>query len=99
MAKLVLRTFPDETDLLIKEGSEIKVGGAPGAFDKEFRFMEDKLEEVRRILAGTNVTEADLDDLRDRLNTARYHYSSTTYNGCLLFSIEMVWNPVCKIFK
>ena len=61
----------DQTDSLIEQGSAIKVGGAPGAFEKEFNFMEEKLEEVRKILAGTNVTEADLDGLRDKLNSIR----------------------------
>ena len=59
--------FTDETNLLIKTGGEIKVGGAPGAFDREFKEMEEKLDEVKRILAGTNVSAEGLDELRDRL--------------------------------
>ena len=50
----------------------MKVGGVKGIFEAEFRAMEDKLDEVRRILAGTNVTRGDLDHLRDSLNIIRY---------------------------
>ncbi len=55
----------------MNEGSQIKIGGAPGAFEEEFRQMEEKLNEVRQILAGANVTGKDLDDLRDKLNLIR----------------------------
>ena len=50
----------------------MKVGGVKGIFEAEFRAMEDKLDEVRRILAGTNVTRGDLDHLRDSLTVIRY---------------------------
>lgn len=63
--------LPDETDMLIKEGSDIKVEGAPSAFDQEFKDMEDMLEDVRKILSGTNVTAQDLDELRDKLQQIR----------------------------
>ena len=63
--------FTDETDELVNEGSSIKIEGAPGAFRREFQEMERKLDEVRRILAGANVTSADLDGLRDRLAVIR----------------------------
>ena len=61
-----------QTNRLILEGSEMKVGGVRGIFEAEFRAMEDKLDEVRRILAGTNVTRYDLDHLRDSLNLIGY---------------------------
>ena len=64
-------SHPDETEYLVDEGSNIKFGGAPGAFEDEFNEMEGKLDEVRLILAGANVTGSDLDDLRDKLNTIR----------------------------
>ncbi len=67
----MLLLFIGETDLLVEEGSNIKVGGAPGAFEKEFKEMEDKLDEVKRILSGANFTSADLDQLREKLNTIR----------------------------
>ena len=63
--------FAEETDRLVTEGSNIKVSGAPGAFGKEFKDMEDKLDEVRRIIAGTNVTTEDLDAMREKLNQIR----------------------------
>ena len=34
--------------------------------------MEEKLDEVRVILAGANITGSDLDDLRDKLDIIRY---------------------------
>ena len=64
--------FLGQTSRLIHEGSEIKVGGVKGIFEAEFRAMEDKLDEVRRILSGTNVTQHDLDRLQDSLNLIRY---------------------------
>lgn len=63
--------FAEETDRLVTEGSNIKVSGAPGAFGKEFQDMEEKLDEVRRIVAGTNITTEDLDTLREKLNQIR----------------------------
>ena len=55
----------------MNEGANIKVGGAPGAFEDEFREMEEKLDKVRVILAGANITGKDLDELRDKLDTIR----------------------------
>ncbi len=69
----------DETDYLVNEGSQIKIGGAPGAFEEEFRQMEEKLNEVRQILAGANVTGKDLDELRDKLNLIRYNRPALKY--------------------
>ena len=56
----------------MNEGSNIKFGGAPGAFEDEFTDMEEKLDEVRAILDGANITGKDLQDLQDKLNTIKY---------------------------
>jgi len=63
--------FIEETTILISEGKLIKGGGASGAFEREFREMEDKLEEVRRILNGTGVSSSGLEDLRRRIKIIR----------------------------
>jgi chromosome segregation ATPase len=67
----IIGELKEETDRLVTEGRNIKVSGAPGAFGKEFKEMEDKLDEVRRIIAGSNVTAEDLDSLREKLNQIR----------------------------
>ena len=61
----------DETTSLVTIAGEIKYGGAPGAFDKEFLSMETKLDEVKRILAGSNISIGSLDDLQDKLRQIR----------------------------
>lgn len=53
--------------MLIKEGSEIKTGGVSGAFEEDFLEMEKKLEEVKRILAGTDISVEGLDEIRQRI--------------------------------
>lgn len=60
-----------ETTILLKNGSEIKYGGAPGAFDREFSYMESKLDEVKKILAGSNISVEGLEDLQAKLRQLR----------------------------
>jgi len=57
---------------LLKNGSEIKHGGAPGAFETEFVYMENVLEEVRRIIAGSNISLEGLENLMEKLQQLRY---------------------------
>ena len=57
--------------MLVNKGSNIKIGGAPGAFRREFEEMEKKLDEVQRILAGANVTSSDLEELEQQLDIIR----------------------------
>jgi len=64
--------FAEETVILLKNGSEIKYGGAPGAFEREFVYMETILEEVRRIIAGSNISVEGLENLMDKLQQLRY---------------------------
>jgi len=52
-------------------GGEIKIGGAPGAFEKEFQEIEEKLEEVKRIVAGANISEEGLQELLERIANMR----------------------------
>ena len=70
---LLLLLFPVDTSELIRVGSNIKHGGASGAFDSEFREMEMKLDEVRRILGGnTDVPTDGIDSLQKQLAEIRY---------------------------
>ena len=57
--------------ILLKNGSEIKHGGAPGAFDSEFIYMESILEEVRKIIAGSNISLEGLENLMEKLQQLR----------------------------
>ena len=59
--------FTDETQRQIGIGGNIKISGPPSAFEKEFQEMEKKLEEVKKILNGTGVTQADLDQITEKL--------------------------------
>lgn len=54
------------------DASHIKQTGITGAYSKEFSEMEDKLEKVRMTLADANITGADIEDLRDMIETLRY---------------------------
>lgn len=81
----IISELKEETDILVTEGSNIKVSGAPGAFGKEFKDMEDKLDEVRRIIAGTNVTTEDLDSMKEKLNQIR---KNLTDSGNELDTVE-----------
>jgi len=74
----IIKELKNETDILINQGSNIKVGGAPGAFEEEFRRMEEMLNEVRAILAGANVTGKDLDELRDKLSQIRQNLTASS---------------------
>jgi len=64
--------FAEETLILLKNGSEIEHGGAPGAFENEFRHMENILDEVRKIIAGSNISVDGLDNLMEKLRQLRY---------------------------
>ena len=63
--------FLDETNIWLEKGSKITYEGAPGAFEKEFDEMEAKLNEVKNIISGTNVTSDDLEDITKRLEEVK----------------------------
>ena len=65
-------SFAEETIILLKNGSEIKHGGAPGAFEREFVYMETILEETRKIIAGSNISLEGLENLMEKLRQLRY---------------------------
>jgi methyl-accepting chemotaxis protein len=73
----VIAQLRNETSILIRIGGDIKYGGAPGAFDREFTMMEMKLNETRRILAGSLVSFDGIDELQDRLRQIRSNLSSS----------------------
>ena len=59
------------TNDLVQQGENIKFEGPPGAFDEEFRIMEENLEEIRRIIAGANITSTDLDAISEQMRNIR----------------------------
>jgi len=80
-----LENLRNETAALVEEGRAIKTDGAPGAFRAEFKQMEEKLDEVRRILAGANITDSDLARLEGQLNVIR---TNLTEGQDLVESVE-----------
>ena len=60
----------DETDWWLREGSKINPI-RPGAYDAELRAMEEKLDEVRRLLAEANMTGGGAEQLTWELNQIR----------------------------
>lgn len=63
--------------MLIKEGSEIKTGGVSGAFEEDFLEMESKLEEVKRILAGTDIPVEGLEEIRRRIQIIGHNLNNS----------------------
>ena len=61
-----------QTMLLLDQGRNIQIEGAAGAFDKEFRAMEDNLEEIRKIIDGAGVSTIDVEELENMLKEIRY---------------------------
>lgn len=53
---------------MLRIGGEIKITGPPSAFDQEFKDMEDKLDRVREILKGSNVSADDINDIKSKLD-------------------------------
>ena len=60
----------DETDWWLREGSKIDPI-RPGAYDVELRLMEERLDEVRRLLAEANMTGPGAEQLNWELNQIR----------------------------
>ena len=67
---MFLGAFAVETETFLRRASNISDQGID-AFEEEFSEMEKKLREVERILNSTNVTPADLQQLRDRIDELR----------------------------
>lgn len=64
-------SFTDQTDLLMDQAKNIQIEGASGAFDKEFRVMEDNLAEIRRIIENAGVSSFDVEELQNLLKQIR----------------------------
>ena len=84
--------FSDQTHVLIDEAKNIKTGGPPGAFEKEFSEMEKKLDEVKEIIANSNVTMDDVEELKDMLSGIR----CVTITDEAVISIHLPWKLSCK---
>ena len=61
-----------QTVLLLDQARNIQTEGASGAFDKEFRVMEDNLAEIRKIIEGAGVSTIDVEELENMLKEIRY---------------------------
>lgn len=67
-----LFVWVDQTTKLVIDIRDLKITGAPGAFDKEFKEMEAKLEEVKRLVSGINVTGDDFTVIQRQITEIRY---------------------------
>ncbi|XP_074646812.1 laminin subunit beta-1-like [Tubulanus polymorphus] len=67
----IIQDLRAETNRLMDDAKNIKTTGAPGAFEKEFKAMEDNLEEVKMILHNTNVSFNDINELQMKLEKLR----------------------------
>ncbi|KAK3579401.1 hypothetical protein CHS0354_029709 [Potamilus streckersoni] len=67
----VVRDLRDQTRALLDQAKDIQTSGASGAFDKEFRNMEEKLEEIRKIIDSSGVSSSDVDQLKNKLAQIR----------------------------
>ncbi|XP_052780094.1 laminin subunit beta-1-like [Mya arenaria] len=67
----VVRDLRDQTSSLVSQAENIAIEGAAGAFDKEFRVMEDNLAEIRRIVEGAGVSSYDVEELQMMIKTMR----------------------------
>jgi len=57
--------------MLLDQAKNIQIEGASGAFDKEFRVMEDNLAEIRRIVEDSGVSSLDVEELQNMLTQIR----------------------------
>ncbi|XP_064631916.1 laminin subunit beta-1-like isoform X2 [Lineus longissimus] len=73
----IIMTLRNQTNMLIEEIKNIKTTGAPGAFDSEFIEMEKKLDEIKAILANTNVSTSDVTDLELILRNIKENFTTT----------------------
>jgi len=57
--------------VLVGQAQNIALEGASGAFDKEFRVMEENLDEIRRIIESAGVSSYDVEELQKMLAEIR----------------------------
>lgn len=67
----IIRDLRSQTETLIEQGRNIQIEGAAGAFDKEFRVMEDNLAEIRQIIESAGVSSFDVEELQNMLKQIR----------------------------
>lgn len=63
--------FIARTEDLIATAGKIKQTGATGAYSHEFESMEEKIEDVRKILLSANMTSQSLISLQDLISQLR----------------------------
>ena len=68
---VVIRELKKRTERLIDNAKRIKQTGATGAYKEEFSAIERGLAEVERVIAGANVTNADVAGIERIINALR----------------------------
>ncbi|XP_052278966.1 laminin subunit beta-1-like [Dreissena polymorpha] len=72
----IVRDLRGQTNILMEKARNIQIEGASGAFDKEFRVMEENLAEVRKIIASAGVSSYDVEELEKLLNKIRLNLTA-----------------------
>ncbi|KAK3103280.1 hypothetical protein FSP39_018141 [Pinctada imbricata] len=67
----VVRDLRAQTQNLVEEALKIKSTGVEKAFEKEFRQMEDNIQEIRDILRNANISAADIRDIESDIERLR----------------------------
>ncbi|KAL4226155.1 Laminin subunit beta-1 [Mactra antiquata] len=67
----IVRDLRDQTETLIEQGRNIQIEGAAGAFDKEFKIMEENLAKIRDIVENAGVSSYDVEQLEMMLKEIR----------------------------
>lgn len=74
---LTITTLKDHTLRLLDAARRIKQTGTTGAYTKEFNEIESSLSEIEAILAGQNVTEADVGGIEEMIDQLRRNLTET----------------------
>ena len=85
---MVIQELKQETSRLIESARRIKQTGTTGAYKAEFTEIESKLHQIEEIIAGANVTEADVAQV-DRLIQALREELSKTQSALQALSNRM----------
>ncbi|XP_013395107.1 laminin subunit beta-1 isoform X3 [Lingula anatina] len=67
----IIQDLAGRTRLLIQEANEIKIQGVSKAYEQVFREMESKLDQVRQLIENANVSVADIEGLKLKLEQLR----------------------------
>ncbi|XP_033744359.1 laminin subunit beta-2-like [Pecten maximus] len=73
----IIRDLSAQTSRLLDDATRIKTTGAERAFDKEFRQMEQNMDEIRHIVNNASVASTDMKDLEDILKQLRQNLTQS----------------------